>query len=188
MTPVLSPAFFSTQHFFAPKSSENAVKQVRASARFSPSGAGGASGGHPDALLAPSSERRVHRSISPRRGNSACIRAPSRSKSRRKRRLTSKHACGRSPLPQRPFAFAGTPFIGLGIKVPQKISPNWGQFRLFPPDGVTTLPFPEEFTKPRLRLQIWLTGAFCAVAVPQGTQGTQDSGGGFLRHLRHLRH
>ena len=54
----------------------NASKWVRASARFSPSGAGGAAGGQPDALLAPSSERRVHRSISPRRGNSACIRAP----------------------------------------------------------------------------------------------------------------
>ena len=28
---------------------------------------------------------------------------------------------------QRPFAFAGAPFIGLGIKVPQKIPQNWGQ-------------------------------------------------------------
>ena len=110
----------------------NASKWVRASARFSPSGAGGAAGRQPDALLAPSSERRVHRSISPRRGNSACIRAPSRSKSRRKRRLTSKHACGRSPLSQRPFAFAGTPFIGLGIKVALKSPPNWGQHWLIP--------------------------------------------------------
>ena len=132
LTPILSPAFFSTQPFSFPKSSRNVSKWVRASARFSPSGAGGAAGGQPDALLAPSSERRVHRSISPHRGNSTCIRAPSRSKSRRKRRLTSKHACERSPLSQRPFAFAGTLFIGLGIKDPQKIPPNWGQQWLIP--------------------------------------------------------
>ena len=63
--------------------------------------------------------------------------------------------------PQRPFAFAGTPFIGLGIKDPQKNPQNRGQRRLFLPDGVTTLPFPEESAKPRLRLQIWLRRAFC---------------------------
>ena len=41
---------------------------------------------------------------------------------------------GHSPL-------RGPPFIGLGIKVPQKILPNWGQFRLFLPGGVTTYRF-----------------------------------------------
>ena len=90
--------------------------------------------------------------------------------------------------PQRPFAFAGAPFIGLGIKVPQKIPPNWGQQWLISLGWGYSLPLPEKSTNPPLRLQRWLTGAFCALAVPQGTQGTQDSGGGFLRHLRHFRH
>lgn len=61
--------------------------------------------------------------------------------------------------PQRPFAFAGTPFIGLGIKVPQKPPPNRGLRRLFLPCGVTTLPLSKKSKNPPLRLQLWLTGA-----------------------------
>ena len=85
--------------------------------------------------------------------------------------------CGRSAyLPYVIFRFPRNPRqtgVNCGLSL-------WG--------GVTTLPVPEESAKPRLRLQIWPTGSFLSWAVPQGTQGTQESRGGFLRHLRHFRH
>lgn len=65
---------------------------------------------------------------------------------------------------------------------------RWGNVAFSLWSGVTTLPPAEKPTNPALRPQRRGTGPFCAWAVPQGTQGTQDLGSGFLRHLRHLRH
>lgn len=75
-----------------------------------------------------------------------------------------------------------------GLGLVSKMAARWGACAFSLWGGVTTLPLAEKSTKPALRPQRRGTGPFCAWTVPQGTQGTQKLGGGFLRHLRHLRH
>ena len=75
-----------------------------------------------------------------------------------------------------------------GVGLVSQIATRWGNVAFSLGGGITTLPLTEKSTKPALRPQRRDTDPFFPWAVPQGTQGTQKLGGGFLRHLRHLRH